>query len=333
MNDKPELMEIAKGFIEKRGRQAVDKARVEILNSKYDGGMVSSATKYFAKFILPKGLPVFPALLSISSECVGGKSEKVPSIGAALILIAAAADIHDDIIDESKIKYSKQTVYGKFGPEIATLAGDALLVQGITLLNRECEFLNQNRKETIQNLFLEAFFDISKAEANELTFKGRSDISAEEYFEIINIKAAVPEVHCKIGAILGNGSDLEVNFLGYYGKSLGIISIIRDEFVDLFEFPELSNRLKNECLPLPMLYAQKNPDLERELRLAVERSNFTKKEATKIADLVLKCKEVEELRSKIATIVQEGLNSVKFLENNPLFKEIELLLLAISNGF
>src|SRR3990170_8964373 len=116
------LVELIKNIIKKRGNPAIEIAAKEILRSPYKGGIVSAATKYFVEVTLRGFLPVFPALISLSCEAVGGKTEKTASIGAAMSLIAGAADIHDDIIDQSETKYSKKTVFGRFGRDIALLA-------------------------------------------------------------------------------------------------------------------------------------------------------------------------------------------------------------------
>jgi geranylgeranyl pyrophosphate synthase len=137
MYSETELMKTVRNIIEKRGKPAVEIATKEILQTPFKGGVVSTATKYFVEVTLRGFLPVFPALLSLSCEVGGGNPEKAPSIGAAMSLIAGAADIHDDIIDQSETKYSKKTVFGRFGRDISLLAGDALLMQGSMLLHKE----------------------------------------------------------------------------------------------------------------------------------------------------------------------------------------------------
>jgi geranylgeranyl pyrophosphate synthase len=333
MSDKLDLMETVKGFIEKRGRVAVDRAREDILSSKYDGGAVSSAMKYFAEFTIQGSMPVFPALISLSCEAVGGKTEKVPSVGAALILMAAAADIHDDVIDHSITKYSKKTVFGKFGLEVALLAGDALIVQGVNLVNRAIDSLSPKDKEIIRGLLLEAFFDITKAEAKEVLLRRKLNISPQEYFEVINLKAAVPEVHCKIGAILGNANDKEVQFLGCYGKSFGLVSLIRDEFIDLLEYPEFLSRVKNECLPLPVLFAMQDKTINEKLELLMGNAHLKKKDVAELACLVLSSRQVNDLKTRTNRTVKEGLDSITFIKNALLSKELETLLMATSSGF
>ncbi|MCW4046678.1 MAG: polyprenyl synthetase family protein [Candidatus Bathyarchaeota archaeon] len=330
MNTQPELMEIAKVLIEKRGKNALEKAQKEILECQYNGGAVSSALKYFADVIFPRALPVFPALVSLSCEVVGGKPERTVSTGAALTLMAAAADIHDDIIDQSKIKYSKKTVFGKFGGDIAVLAGDALLIQGMTLLYKECELLDKKQRETVQSLVLEAFFEISRAQIKEVALRRRTDITPQEYFEIIKLKAVIPEIHCKIGAILGNANEQTVQYLGQYGRSLGVVSIVRDEFIDLLEYDELQSRIRNENPPLPMIYALQNPEMADKIKAFAESGlKITKKDANRMIKIVLDSPQVQELKQNLQSIIKEGLNSIVWVKNAQLKKELTLLLTAL----
>ena len=118
------------GIIEKHGRAMMEKAVEQVLDSNYESGVVSSASKYHVKF-LRNVLPTVPALMTLSCEGAGGKKEKPIGIGAALTLFVEAANIHDDIIDQTIIKHNRKTTFGKFGTDITLLAGDFLLVQAV----------------------------------------------------------------------------------------------------------------------------------------------------------------------------------------------------------
>jgi geranylgeranyl pyrophosphate synthase len=326
MNSESDLTEQVTEIIEEKGRVAIEKARNEILSMQTHGGEVTSALAHFAKVTLTGGLPVFPVLLTLSCEAVGGKTEKTTAVSAALTLMAGAADIHDDIIDQSKVKYSKKTVFGKFGASVALLAGDALLIQGSTLLQQECESLTRDQRTAILALIPEALFEISNAEAQESHLMKSLNAKPQEYLEIIRMKAVVPELHCKIGAIMGNASKANVEALGSYGRTFGVTSLVRDEFGDLYEYPELENRIKNECLPLPMLYALQNPKLRNEIEAYIESGNFERKTLNRLKKLVLESDQVEELRKDLYRMVADGVNCLESVGNNMQLKLLKSLL-------
>ncbi len=326
MNPESDLAEQVTGIIEKKGRAAIEKARNEILSMQVHGGEVTSALAHFAKVTLTGGLPVFPALLTLSCAAVGGKTEKTTAVGAALTLIAGAADIHDDIIDHSKVKYSKETVFGKFGGAIALLAGDALLIEGSTLLQRECESLTREQRKAILALIPEALLEISNAEAQEAHLMKKLDAKPQECLEIIRMKAIVPEVHCKIGAIMGNATKTNVEALSSFGRTFGVTSLIRDEFGDLYESQELENRIKNECLPLPMLYALQDPAVKKEVKAYIENGKPTRKTLNRIKKLVFGSEQVEGLRKDLDRMVADGVNCLKTVGYNTNVKNLKSLL-------
>jgi geranylgeranyl pyrophosphate synthase len=325
MRSKSDQTETALSIMDKRGRSAVEKARLEILSLPYDGGVVSSALRYYADVTLPSVLPLFPTLISIACEASGGKNEKTEGISAAIMLITAAGDIHDDVIDKSKTKYSRKTVFGEFDYGTTILAGDALLVQGLTLLHRECEALTRKQRQSITMLIPEAFFEIGKGEAEEIQLMKKTDVTPREYFEVIRLKGAVAEAMCRIGGILGDADEETLESLSYYGRTIGILSTIKDEFGDIKDTLELQHRMLNECPPLPMLYAFQDPQIQSKVKMLTKNSKLTKKDAKKIAEIILNSEKVQELTKEMHQIVNKELESF-LLKHSVVKTDAELLL-------
>jgi geranylgeranyl pyrophosphate synthase len=323
-----ELARTAKEIIEKNGQEAYDMAKAEIINSKYDGGQVSEALKYFTKANFTNALPVFPALLTLSCKAVGKSSKKTVSVGASLALIAWAADIHDDIIDQSLTKYSQQTVFGKFGGSIALLAGDALLIQGNNLLHKESAGLTENQKNTIVNSVSEALFEISKAEAKEVTLRSKADVTPEDVFALLELKAVVPALHCKIGAVLGQANSEEVAVLEKYGRIYGMVALLFEEFMDFLEYDELQNRIKNELLPLPILCAYQN--LEAKDKIVSLIANFKQESHKELIRIVNETQQAKELENILLDYAKKGTKESRFITGSHATEELALLLSVIS---
>jgi geranylgeranyl pyrophosphate synthase len=332
MTEEFDLMEAIQRMITKRGEGATRIAVAEILKSQTSRGSVSKALRYFAKVTVPGGLPVFPALVSLSTEAAGGKQEKAETVAAGIALISWAADIHDDIIDQSEVKYGKKTVYGKFGSTITILAGDALLILGSTLLNKACEALCEEHRREIRDLIQEATLEIGNAEARELALAKKPEIKPKDYLEIIKLKAVVPEIMCRIGGILADADRETVEILGQYGRTFGITSTFRDEFLDLLDHSELQNRVSNEVLPLPILYALQDLKLTEEIKPLIKNRKLGKKERNKIAKLVLRSKQAHSLRKELNQKIEKELKCITPLKNREATKELSLLLLATKEG-
>lgn len=308
------LMEQAQMLLKERGQKAFEIAKNVILQENSICGQVYEALRYFME---ESWYDVqHPALLSLACEAVGGNPEKTTNIGAAIVLLAGAADIHDDIVDKSKIKNSKLTVFGKFSKDIALLAGDALLFRGLTLLHEACEKLPEKQRQIILNLIKQAFFEIGSAEAKEIGFKGKYNLAPREYRDIIKTKAAVADASARIGAILGEGNPKEIDTLGHYGRTLGVLMTIRDDFIDIFEPNELKNRAKNECLPLPILYAFQNAEKKSEIARLLKKNKVTKQETQTVVDLVMSTKEVQSLKEEMKLLIKREITQLDPIEGS-----------------
>jgi len=313
-----------KDIFEKRGEKALEEAKAIILASEYDNGLIASALKYFAKKTMNKALPVFPALTSLSCEAVGGDPKKTSEISAALTLIAGAADIQDDIIDKSISKYSRKTVFGKYGEEIGLLAGDALLIQGMTLLNESKLLLESQKSQVLKELF-NSFMKISKAEALEVELRKSSSISPKKYLQLIELKSSVPEMHCRIGALMGAADDLNINEMGKFGRIFGFVSLILEEFADMYDFEEFQRRIENECPPLPFLYALESEKAKNELTRTFSKKVLNPDDFQRYLHITFESKGVRHLLKKMENSINSELVEIDFIADKKIRAEASKL--------
>ena len=213
--------------------------------------------------------------------------------------------MHDDIIDHSLIKGPKQTVFGKFGVNETILAGDVLLTQGLTLLHKACEFLPKEQSDTIRHLAANTILDLCIAESLEGQLsKNGLNITPKEFNQLVNLKAVFPDFAMKIGAIIGNGSSQEVETLGGFGRFFGIISTIADEFSDLLNPDELTNRLKMNALNSNNLCASRYTD-KNELLPLLNLDILDEKTHEKVSDLVLGSSEIKLAINEWRTLAEK----------------------------
>jgi len=323
---KKKLAEQVQMLFEKRGRKAFEIAKEAILNEKLTYKPVREALKYFMEQSW-YGLQ-HPALMSVACEAVEGDPNETTSIGAAMVLLAGAMDIHDDIIDQSQTKGSKPTVLGKFGRDIALLVGDALIFKGLMLLHEACEKFPPKKKKGIMTLMTEAIFELGNAEANETNFVGRYDVAPEEYLNTIRMKASITDAYARIGAIIGDGDSKQIEVLGDFGRTLGILTTLREDFIDIFEPEELRNRFRNECLPLPLLLAFKNKETRKKILSKLENKTMTKREAYVIVKLIWDMKQIQNLRREMHIMVERTLQSIGFVRQTNLLEDLKLMLYA-----
>jgi geranylgeranyl pyrophosphate synthase len=326
MSRNPTLTDIRR-VLKQRGEPAMKNARKTILHNFKEDNDASQALRYFSKVTLRSALPVFPALISMSCEAVGGNVEKTVSFGEAIVLISAAADLHDDVIDQSLIKGSKQTVLGKFNAAISILAGDILLAQGFRQLTEASKSIGEIDSQKIIKIVSEAILEICAAEALENRLHYKNDIKPEEYLELLRLKSVVPEMSMRIGAILGNANTAQEDSLVAFGRIYGTNSLIIEEFTDLLNIEELKNRLKNECPPLPVIYALQNEQIRTEL-LPLLSINLNEASHKSILGIVLDSKEIHELGNVLLNNAKYEVKHITKISKQNIREELENLLLV-----
>jgi geranylgeranyl pyrophosphate synthase len=312
-----------------KGGEALKLAKKEIEEIYKGDSCLSEAMQYFSHSTLRDPLPVFPALVTISCEAVGGIAEIAIPFGKAIFLIASAADLHDDIIDQSFSKGPNKTVFGKFGNIETTLAGDTLLVRGLTLLNEACALIEKPQGEMINHITANAIFDLCIAESLETKLRTQGLKAKPNYYmEVIKLKAGFPELTLRIGAIIGKGNLDRIQVLGEFGRTFGEISTIADEFSDLLNPDELTNRLKNECPPLPIMYALQNRKAKTKLVPLLKADLMNEKIHETVASTVLCTSEVQSLVKSLQTTGKIELERIKLKIKRKSREELETVLLA-----
>jgi geranylgeranyl pyrophosphate synthase len=323
------LTEYALNLIDKKGKSARDQACQEIIQFNYSNSIIDAALKFYAKNTLSKVLPIFPTLINLSCNAVGGQAEKTKTIATAMMLVTASGDIHDDIIDKSTHKFSRKTVFGKYGKDIAILAGDALLLQGITLLNN-CSDLSIEQRKTIIGLVAQSIFEMIKAESTETCLWKRNNVSAEDYFDIIRLKGSAAELQCRIGGIVGSSDEKALDEIAHYGRIIGILSTMKEEFIDMQNMPELWHRINYELPPYPIIYALHDDTLKKQVIPFISK-NASAKDLQIMANIVLNSRAVQRLKSEMAELGQRELTQNPLLKDNARGNDAVLLLRALAN--
>jgi len=171
-----------------------------------------------------------PLLVLLSVKAVGGKFTYAYNAAAAVEMLHNFTLVHDDIMDNADKRRGRLTLHKKFDHNTAILAGDSLLSIAYEYLLKDC---NGNSKKVI-NAFTHGLIEVCEGQSLDTDFEQRENVSISEYLLMIKKKtAAMAEMCCKIGALLGGGSKSQVNALGNYGMNLGIAFQIQDDLLDI----------------------------------------------------------------------------------------------------
>jgi geranylgeranyl pyrophosphate synthase len=174
-----------------------------------------------------------------------------------------------------------------------------------------------------------AFFEMGDAHALETSLRGKTVTSPKEYLRIVEMKAASSEAVTKIGAIIGNGTKGEIEALARYGRIWGILSTIRNDFVDLFEIDELQNRMLNEILPLPILCAFEELSIKNKIVTILSKEKMTTKDLEVILKFVFEARQTKELKKMLQELIAEAISCLATLKRSKPKATLEMFVSAM----
>ncbi len=172
------------------------------------------------------GKRIRPALLLLSAKLMDYRGRGAIRLGAVVEMIHTATLVHDDIIDEAKIRRGRPSANTQWGNSKCVLAGDWLYMQSFKVAVQERNF-------RVLDVLIELTQQMVEGELLQMEKLGKC-ISLEEHFDLIFRKTACLFSTCmRLGGILGGASDEQEERLARYGRSLGMAFQIVDDVLDL----------------------------------------------------------------------------------------------------
>lgn len=175
------------------------------------------------------GKRIRPLLCSFAARLSTGKGEEDPRLDRLAIAfeyLHAATLFHDDIIDRSENRRGRPSVYKKFGPVAAILAGDFLHAHAMAMVG-----LHAGQPGLTS--FCRATMGMVDGEFMQLRNARVHSLSEIDYYHTVQGKTGLLIASaCEVGAIYGGGSIEQVEAVRSYGENLGYAFQIVDDLLD-----------------------------------------------------------------------------------------------------
>jgi geranylgeranyl pyrophosphate synthase len=217
--------------------------RLEDAVACYPGRAARAATEALAG-----GKRLRPLLVYLASP-VG--AEPPVAVGAAVELVHMATLVHDDLIDQAKLRHGRATVWSVHGAEATIATGDYLFARAFAELARTGDV-------RATGVLAEAAVSLSRGEALQRRQARDPETSIESYLERCALKTGkLFEAACR----LAGGS-------GPFGLALGIAFQIADDILDCTGDAEDTGKVPGTDLregtpTLPLILAAREDEVVR----------------------------------------------------------------------
>lgn len=239
--------------------EAVNKVIMEAVRN--DVGMIEQLAFHI---IASGGKRLRPALtIACAQLCGYDAGDRHVRLAACVELIHTATLLHDDVVDESKMRRGLATANELWGNKSSVLVGDFLLSRAFQLM------VSDGSLEVLR-ILSDTSAIISQGEVQQLMVINDVDTPIDTYMEIITAKtAALFAAAAELGAVVTDKPDWQ-EAMREFGLKLGMAFQLVDDALDYAASQaELGKTVGDDFregkLTLPVLYAyQKGTDAERD---------------------------------------------------------------------
>ena len=262
-------------------------------------------------------------LLLLSARLCGYSGEDHTSMAGLIEFIHTATLLHDDVVDNAKLRRGIESANSKWGNEACVLVGDFLFTKCFT---RMVESGNWKILHTISR----ATTIMAEGELEELIRTNDLSLTEEVYLSIIARKTAyLISAATQIGAILGNVSEEKERALSEFGLNVGIAFQLIDDNLDYTSKQEEFGKkigidLQDGKITLPLIFALRHCNQEENsfIRETVESNPISKEAFFRVVGIIERYQGVQYTWEKAKGCVERARDHLRIFPN---LKEREAL--------
>src|SRR5258706_8504661 len=183
----------------------------------------------YAEYALTnQGKQLRPALLALSAGATGRVTDSHILAAVVVEMVHLATLVHDDVMDEAKIRRGRPTMAAHWGNEISVLLGDCLFAHALKLA---ASFPTTEICRAVSA----ATNTVCSGEILQTQSRKNFELTREQYFKMLQMKTGeLFALSCDLGAYLsGAGSQIR-SALRQFGLAIGTAYQIFDDCLDLF---------------------------------------------------------------------------------------------------
>ncbi|NLO83236.1 MAG: polyprenyl synthetase family protein [Clostridiales bacterium] len=226
-----------------------------------------------------------PALVLLSGKFGKYEEKKLIPLAAAIEILHTATLVHDDVIDEAKIRRGIPTVQTRWGKDVAVFTGDFLFTKAFMLLSSSTTF------ENLQNLS-KVVKAICEGEIEQYQSRYDKNVTVRQYLKRIGRKTALLfALSCYIGAHESGCARDIIRLLGKFGFNFGMAFQITDDLLDFTGDSAKTGKpvgrdFVQGVYTLPLIYTLNSPLYRDEIGVLLDKHQYDRQDVDRVVELV-----------------------------------------------
>ncbi len=208
------------------------------------------------------GKRIRPLVVLLSSKACQAPLENAITMAAIIEFIHTATLLHDDVVDDSKLRRGRLTANRVWDNPTAILVGDFLY-------SRAFQMMVSIHSMDCMRILSQTTNVIAEGEVLQLSHRFAPDIDEARYLKVIYYKTAkLFEASAELGPVLAKQPLAQQQALADYGKHLGMAFQLVDDVLDYCATnnqwgKNIGADLSEGKATLPLIYALKHANAEQ----------------------------------------------------------------------
>lgn len=202
-----------------------------------------------------------PMLTLATANLCGYEGDRHIPLAACIEFLHSATLLHDDVVDESRLRRGNETANVLWGNQASVLVGDFLF-------SRAFQVMTDDGSLDVLRLLSGTSAVLAEGEVLQLTTSNDVDTSEDSYLQVVAAKTAVLfAAACQIGAIVAGRPAAEEEALESFGRNLGIAFQLADDALDYSAKQatlgkSVGDDFREGKITLPVILAYRRSDAE-----------------------------------------------------------------------
>ncbi len=210
------------------------------------------------------GKRIRPTLTLATARLCGYQGKRQLGLAACIEFIHTATLLHDDVVDQSRLRRGRDTANSLWGNKPSVLVGDFLF-------SRAFQMMVEDGSLPVLAVLSRASARIAEGEVQQLMTANDLSTSESTYLEVVKGKTAVLfAAACQVGAIVAEQPRGAEEAMDCYGLNLGIAFQLADDAIDYASTSAKMGKAKGDDfrdgkITLPVILAyRRGSEIERE---------------------------------------------------------------------
>lgn len=309
--------------IEKPVAEAFAQFRAEYAKALYSD--VSTIRAAIETVYHSNGKHIRPLLLLLTAKACGEVTPDSIRSAVFLELLHTASLIHDDVVDDTKLRRGLPSMNAVFDNRIAVLVGDFILSEGLI----QAAMTGQVQLVSIISLLSRT---MAEGEIKQLENAREQILTEEDYLIAIEKKTAMLLSACtEIASVTANAGASIQEKCREFGRLLGYCFQIRDDIFDYFDDESIGKPCGNDVregkVTLPLLYAFESADesVKAPYLAMIRRRDLSPEHVKALIRFAKECGGIEYAESRMNDYKNKAVKIIESLPESEARKSLLLL--------